>query len=146
VTSVQNTRAKITTAEQQPQRPGTELDGRNIPPTLAKPITVHRNNEFYFDQFCALAAKNNIRILWLTLPEPELFRRRFPGPERAKDYAPFVERMRAKHANLFVLSAEIPSLPDDHYMDVWHLNRYGAWVFSEQAAEQLGAWLQQHPL
>jgi hypothetical protein len=54
--------------------------------------------------------------------------------------------MRARHKNLFVFSAEIPTLPNDHYMDVWHLNSYGAWVFSQQAAEQLDAWLKQHPL
>jgi hypothetical protein len=146
VTSVQNTRAKVTTAELQPQRPNTELDDRNLPPTLTKPIVVDPNNEYYFDQFCSLAARNNIRILWLTLPEAQLFREKFPGPERTAKYAPFVERMRARHSNLYVLSAEIPTLPNDHYMDVWHLNRYGAWVFSEQAAEQLAGWLKQHPL
>jgi hypothetical protein len=146
VTSVQNTRAKITAAEQQPPRPGTALDGRNLPPTLTKPIAVHRNNEYYFDQLCDLAAKHDIRVLWLTLPEPELFRRQFPGPERAEAYAPFVRRMSARHPNLFPLTADIPTLPDDHYMDVWHLNRYGAWVFSRQAAEQIAGWLKQHPL
>ena len=138
VTSVQNTRAKISPDELAPIAPApSHIDPAQLPPTLTTAITIHPYNEFYFDRLCALAATQGIQIIWLTLPEAQVFRDQFPGPARTAAYAPFVQRMQARHANLHPLSTEIPVLPDNHYQDPWHLNRYGAWVFSQQAGRQL---------
>ena len=142
VTSVQNTRAKITPEAMAPTRPpDTSINPLSLPPALTQPIAIHPDNERYFEQFCDLAAKHDISIVWLTLPEAEVFRKRFPGPERTAAYAPFVERMKARHPNLFPLSTSIPVLPDSHFLDPWHLNAYGAWAFSKDAGLQLAEWL-----
>lgn len=142
VSSVQNTRAKVTTEELAPAPPPEKrIDPRGLPPTLTQPISIHRDNEVFFEKFCRLAAEHDIEIVWLTLPEAQVFRDRFPGAQRTAAYAPFVERMRARHPNLHPLSTEIPVLPDSHFQDPWHLNPYGAWAFSQQAGQQLRDWL-----
>jgi hypothetical protein len=145
VSSVQNTRAKVSPEEQAPPLPPErKLDPRQLPPSLTRPITIHRDNEFYFDRFCELAARHHIEIVWLTLPEAQVFRDEFPGPERTAAYAPFVARMSARHPNLHVISSEIPVLPDRCFNDPWHMNAYGAWTFSDKAGRQLADWLAQH--
>lgn len=142
VSSVQNTRAKITKDELAPAAPPeTHIDAQNLPPALTQPIKIHPTNERYFEKFCDLAARNGISIVWLTLPEAQVFRDLYPGPERTAAYAPFVERMKARHPNLYPLSTSIPVLPDNHFFDPWHLNQYGAWVFSKEAGHQLAEWL-----
>jgi hypothetical protein len=147
IVSVQNTRAKITDEEKQPVEPEkSELDPNNLPPILSRPISIHPYNEIYLDKFCELAAKNGIRIVWLTLPIPELLAKKIPEKERAAVYSAFVQRMSAKHPNLFPLSPSISTQPDTHYRDPWHLNAYGASVFSKRTGEQLAAWLREHPL
>ena len=147
VGSVQNTRAKILVTEKPPLEPTrTVINKANVPPLLRSPIVVHRYNEMYLDKFCALAARNNIKILWITLPLPEMLRRDFPNPERTAAYEAFVERKKAQHSNLFSLSANITELPDHYYQDPWHLNAFGARHFSETAGKQLGDWLREHPI
>lgn len=142
VSPVQNTRAKITKEEMVPEAStGKGIDAQNIPPALSQPIKIHPTNEKYFEKFCDLAARNGISIVWLTLPEAQAFRDLFPGPERTAAYAPFVERMKASHPNLYPLSTEIPVLPNNHFFDPWHLNQYGAWVFSNEAGQRLAEWL-----
>jgi hypothetical protein len=148
VPSVQNTSAKIEPAEAPPTPPGpSKLDWQQLPPSLTAPISIHPYNRLYFEKFCRLADQNGIRIVWLTLPEPQVFRDHFAQTARTAAYAPFLHAMQARHKNLQILSAEIPVMPDNHYSDAWHMNRYGAWTFARQAGQQLSTWLQaQQPL
>lgn len=147
IVSVQNTRAKIEDVEKEPEEPlKSVLNPHNLPPILSRPITIHPYNEIYLHKFCELAAKHNIRIVWLTLPIPELLAKRIPEEERTAVYNAFVARMNARHPNLFPLSPSISVYPDTHYRDYWHLNAYGAMVFSKRTGEQLAAWLKEHPL
>ncbi len=146
VSSVQNTRAKISMEEHQPPEPvGALLTKTNVPPLLRAPIFIHPYNELYLDKLCTLAAANNIKIVWMTLPLPEMLRRDFPNPERMRAYQDFVARKKALHPNLFTLSVAIPELPDSHYQDPWHFNSYGAWMFSQSAGKQLADWIREHP-
>lgn len=146
VSSVQNTRAKVSTNEQRPPEPTeSQLSKTNVPPLLRSPIVIHPYNRMYLDKFCALAAANNIKILWITLPLPEMLRRDFPNPGRLATYQGFVEEMKGRHPNLFTVSAGINELPDRYYTDPWHMNPYGAWVFSQSVGEQIGDWLREHP-
>lgn len=147
IVSVQNTRAKIMDEEKMPPEPKVSvLDPNNLPPILSRPITIHPYNEIYLEKFCDLAAQHGIRIVWLTLPIPELLAKRIPEQERTAVYAAFVQRMTARHPNLFPLTATISVQPDTHYRDPWHLNSYGASVFSQRTGEQLAAWLKEHPI
>jgi hypothetical protein len=147
ITSVQNSGAKIEAVEQVPLEPRVSvLDPNNLPPILSRPISIHPYNEIYLHKFCDLAAKHKIRIIWLTLPIPELLSKRIPEKDRTAVYNAFVQRMTREHSNLFALSASIPVQPDTHYRDPWHLNPYGAMIFSKRTGEQLAAWLKEHPL
>ncbi|MCX8090958.1 MAG: hypothetical protein N3I86_08505 [Verrucomicrobiae bacterium] len=147
ITSVQNTRAKITEAESSPSPPlGSVLAAHQLPPLLTRPIKVHPYNELYLDKFCTLAAAHGIQILWLSLPLPELIVRQGDGDQRTAAYADLIARVKARHKNVAVLSEAVPTLPDSHYLDAWHMNAYGAWVFTHQAGEQLANWLAAHPL
>ncbi len=147
VTSVQNTRAKITEADQTPSEPKTSvLDARAIPPLLSQPIAIHRYNKMYLEKFCDLAAANGIGIVWLSLPVPELILGKTNDAQRTASYAGFLDQMMARHKNLSALSTAVPTLPDTHYVDAWHMNSYGAWVFAQGAAQQLASWLRANPL
>ncbi len=141
VSSVQNTRAKIAEAEQAPVEPTiSKIDSNNLPPLFMAPMTIHPYNEMYLDKLCALAETHGIRILWLSLPVPDLLQKKFPNPQRTVAYSQFVERMTANHKNLFSVSSAVPTLPDTHFMDAWHMNAYGAWIFSQQVGKQIAAW------
>ncbi len=145
ISSVQNTRAKIAETEAPPVEPATSvIDTNNLPPLFLAPITIHPYNELYLAKLCKLAEANGIRILWLSLPVPQLLQEKFPNPQRALAYSRFVERMTAKHKNLFAPSTAVPTLPDTHFMDAWHMNAYGAWVFSRQVGEQIAKWEKEH--
>lgn len=147
VSSVQNTRAMIVAAEQQPPAPTVAtIDARIVPPILSGPIVVHPYNELYLGKLCDLAAANGIRIVWVSLPVPELVLGKSPAPQRTAGYSAFLERMTARHQNLKALTKAVPTLPDTHYFDAWHLNSYGAWVFSQEAGRQLAGWLEANPL
>jgi hypothetical protein len=147
VSSVQNTRAKISFEEIEPPAPTRSvLSKTNVPPLLRSPIVIHPYNEMYLDKLCELAAANNIQIVWLTLPLPEMLRRDFPNPERTAIYEAFVMSKKAKHPNLHSIAAPINELPDTYYQDAWHMNGYGAWQFSQTAGKLLAEWLKEHPL
>jgi hypothetical protein len=147
ISSVQNTRAKIAEADQQPPLPTSSvIDTKNIPPILSAPIAIHPYNELYLDKFCDLARVNGIQIIWLSLPVPELLLGNADHSQRTVTFTAFLDRRMAKHKNLFAISTAIPTLPDTHYLDAWHLNPYGAWVFAQQAGHQLATWLDTHPL
>ncbi len=147
IVSVQNTRAKIANEEVKPEEPTSSvLNAGNLPPILSKPIAIHPYNEIYLDKLCELAAAHGIRIVWLTLPIPELLAKRIPEKERTAVYSDFIARMSAKHKNLFPLSPSISTYPDAYYRDPWHLNSYGSWVFSQRTGQQLADWLKEHPL
>jgi hypothetical protein len=147
ITSVQNTRAKITETDHQPPVPtDSKLDARNIPPILSAPIVIHPYNELYLDKLCELAEANGIRIVWLSLPVPDLILGKSHDLQRTASYSAFLGRMMARHKNLAALSTALPSMPDTYYMDAWHMNPYGARVFAQQAGQQLANWLEAHPL
>ncbi len=147
VSSVQNTRAKISHDEHQPPEPPQSLlNKNNVPPLLRSPIVIHPYNELYLDKLCRLAAANHIKIVWITLPLPEMLKRDFPNPERLAIYQAFVEKKKALHPNLFTTSAGINEMPDTYYTDPWHMNPYGAWVFSQTAGKQLADWLRDNPI
>jgi len=44
------------------------------------------------------------------------------------------------------MSATVPTLPDTHYLDAYHMNAYGAWVFTQQTGQQLANWLKSHSI
>ena len=143
VSSVQNTRAKITPAELRPAEPKKSvLDPGNIPPLIRSPMRIHPYNEYYLDKLCALAGANGIRIVWITLPVPESLH---PGEARTATYTSFIERMKSRHSNLFTIAPGVPTMPDAYYSDPWHMNPFGAWVFSERAGSQLTEWLRANP-
>ncbi len=147
ISSVQNTRAKIATNQVQPDAPTSSiLTKTDVPPLMRAPIVIHPYNDMYLDKFCALAEANNIKILWFTLPLPHILQRDFPSRERTAAYEAFVESKKAKHPNLYSLSANIIELPDTYYQDPWHLNGYGAWIFSQSAGQQIADWLREHPV
>jgi hypothetical protein len=147
ITSVQNTRGKVTETDQQPPLPTSSIiNARNIPPILSAPIVVHPYNELYLDKFCDLAEANGIRIVWLCLPAPELILGKSRNPQRTVNYTAFINRMTARHKNLSAISTTVPTLPDTHFLDPWHMNPYGAWVFTQQTGQQLAAWIETHPL
>lgn len=147
IVSVQNTRAKIANEEIKPEEPvASVLSAGNLPPILTKPISIHPYNEIYLDKLCELAARHGIRIVWLTLPIPELLAKRIPEKERTAVYSDFIARMSAKHKNLFPISPSISTYPDRYYRDPWHLNAYGSWIFSQKTGQQLAEWLKQNPL
>lgn len=143
VSSVQNTRAKIAQAESEPQKPTQSvLDLGNIPPLIRAPISIDRYNEYYLDKLCALSKANGIRVVWLTLPVAESL---YPGEARTAAYLHFIARMKAMHPNLATISEGIPTMPDSYYSDPWHMNPYGARVFSERAGGQIAEWLRANP-
>lgn len=147
ISSVQNTRAKIAEYESPPAEPKTSsLDPNNIPPLCSRPISIHPYNELYLDKFLTLAEQHGIRVVWLTLPIPEMLQKRTPGSDRTAAYDQFVQRMSDRHPNLFPLRSSIVIQPDSHYKDFWHQNTYGAWLFSKRTGEQLAAWLKEHPI
>ena len=147
ITSVQNTRAKITEADQQPPVPTVSIiDQKNIPPILSAPIAIHPYNEMYLDKFCRLAEANGIWIVWLSLPVPELLLEKTGHLHSTETYTAFLNKMTRKHKNLIALSPAVPTLPDTHYLDAWHMNQYGAWIFAQDAGQQLAHWLAAHPL
>lgn len=141
--SVQNTRAKITPEDRQPDVPTkSSLDLNNIPPLVREPISIHRYNEYYLHKFCSLANANGIRIVWITLPVAESL---YPGDERVATYKEFLARMKSRHPNLHTITAGVPTMPDTYYSDPWHMNAYGTWVFSNAAGAQLSEWLKANP-
>lgn len=147
VSSVQNTRAKIVESDQQPPMP-TEIkwDARNIPPLLSTPLSIHEYNEMYIHKFFDLAEAHGIQVLWLSLPVPKLILGKPEHAGRTDAYAEFINRMMREHKNLFAISTAVPMLPDNYFGDAWHLNPYGAWVFAQEAGQQLADWLASHPL
>jgi hypothetical protein len=147
ITSVQNTRAKVTEINLQPAVPThSAINAKNIPPLLSAPIVIHPYNELYLDKFCDLAEANGIRIVWLCLPVPELILGKSRDPKRTANYTDFVNRMKARHKNFSATAATVPTLPDTHFLDAYHMNPYGAWVFTHQTGQQLADWLRTHPL
>lgn len=147
ISPVQNTQGKIAPEEPRPPEPAASaLDPNNLPPILQRPISIHPYNELYLDKFCELAAQHQIRVVWLTLPIPQLIADRLPPDERGAAYRAFVERMCARHPNLVSLSSELPVQPNHHYRDPWHLNAYGAFLFSQRTGSQLAEYLRTHPL
>ena len=75
-----------------------------------------------------------------------MLKRDFPNPERLAIYQAFVEKKKALHPNLFTTSTGIAEMPDTYYTDPWHMNPYGAWVFSQTAGKQLADWLRDNPI
>lgn len=147
ITSVQNTRAKIGATEPQPPLPGKSiLDAGIVPPVLSAPIAIHSYNELYIEKFFELAEANGIRVIWLSLPVPELLLDKPDRAERTAVFSAFLNRMMAKHKNLSAISTAVPTMPDSYFMDAWHLNSYGAWAFSQMAGEELADWLKLHSL
>ena len=146
VTSVQNTRAKITQDERTPGEPTkSSLSKEILPPVFRAPISIHPYNELYLDKFCALAAANNITILWANLPLPAMLSRDFPQPGRTAAYSAFIESKLAKHPNLHLLSENITEYPDNFYQDPWHLNGFGAHLFSQTVGKQVADWIRDNP-
>jgi hypothetical protein len=140
------------TASQQPQPEPPEPPIRepfrveDLPPMLFAPFAVQRDNERAIDAFCELAAAHDIAVLWVTLPCIPAFTARWAeGPDEAKYYA-YLGSLAQRHRNVTILHRDLEAWPDRYFSDARHLNRFGAWKFSQRLGGELAEWLRAHPL
>jgi len=118
----------------------------DLPPMLFKPFMAQRDNARYIDAFCDLADAHGIIVLWVTVPCIPAFQERWAnGPDQAAYYA-YLDGLAQRHLNLAILHREIEAWPDRYFGDARHLNRPGAWKFSQHLGVELAAWLKAHPL
>ncbi len=112
--------------------PALALAPADFPAQLSTPFSVDRVNAAYLDAFCALAARHNIQVAWVTVPVIGLFKERaMDGGGEAK-YQAFLDALAARHPNVVLLHREMEVYPDDCFADPWHLNAWGALQFSRE--------------
>jgi hypothetical protein len=117
----------------------------DLPPMLFAPFAVQRDNARAIDAFCELAAVHQITVLWVTLPCIPVFTEHWAnGPDQTAYYA-YLDALAQRHPNVAILHRELEAWPDRYFGDARHLNRAGAWKFSQRLGGELAVWLQAHP-
>ena len=145
VVSVQASQVKL--AETQIPDPNVTLFNKgSLPPRLTAPFSVAPLNLKYIDKFCDLAAEHNIRIAWVSMPTIAALKQGGAGDTSDGRYFALLDGIAARHPNVTVLHRDIDVLPDSYFADQWHLNRYGAMVFSRQLGTWLAPWLEANGL
>jgi hypothetical protein len=130
--------APLPTAEPEPeQHPNVFTEG-TLAPQLITPFFVAPDNAIFIDKFCDLAAAHGIRVLWVSMPTIPLLAKRGSGDTRDGKYFAYLESVARRHGNVTILHREIDIMPDAEFSDARHLNRHGAWVFSQQLGDWLG--------
>jgi hypothetical protein len=88
----------------------------------------------YVERFFALAARHDIPVFWLLLPNcPKVeARRQERGDEAAYDR--FVAGIHERHSNVIVVDGRSGSYPPAAFVDAIHLNWVGAATFSDDVA------------
>jgi hypothetical protein len=118
----------------------------DLPPMLFAPFAVQRDNARYIDAFCELAAAHGITVLWATLPCIPAFKERWANGADEAGYYAYLDGLALRHRNVTILHRELEAWPDRYFGDPRHLNRPGAWKFSQRLGVELAAWMEAHPL
>jgi hypothetical protein len=127
-----------------PERP--PFRAEDLPPMLFAPFSVQRDNARSIDALCDLAEAHGITVLWVTLPCIPAFAEHWArGTDRAAYYA-YLDDLARRHRNVSILHRELEAWPDKYFGDARHLNRTGAWRFSQRLGGELAVWMQAHPL
>ncbi len=105
-----------------------------LSPQLTRPLFVHPLNAAAIEQFCRLAASQDIRIYWVSLPLPQVLDPE--GSTAEREYRAFLDGLAASHPNVTLLHPQIDVLPDGNFRDPWHLSEYAAWQFAQKIGQE----------
>lgn len=123
-----------------PQRPTSgihQFTEENLPPQLRQVFTVDEINAHFIDRFCQLAREHGIEILWVSMPGPRVLDDTKQDRVQREKYYEFLAKLEEKHPNIHLLYPEVDIAPDEQFADVWHLNKYGAYLFSNKLGTRL---------
>ena len=137
--SVHYSQIKITQAA--PPKVPVLFTPATIPAELEMPFSVDRINALYIDEFCSLAAKHGIQVAWVTVPVLRIYNEVAMGGAGGAGEAKFqayLDALAARHPNVILLRRKLEVYPDNCFNDPWHLNPYGALLFSRELGKALG--------
>lgn len=125
---------------------GGALIGRNIPST-SKDVM---NSEYYvnyfdpekdsilwYQNFFALAQKNNVKIIVLNAPLPAALYHKREASGENKKYIKLMEKFKSEFNNIILLNPLIEGYELNYFSDTHHLNKNGFKKFSKESRERL---------
>jgi len=99
----------------------------------------HPVNAYFLERFLELAAKNQVRVVWLLPPVTPNFQLRREELGLEASYLRFLATLSAKHPNLSIIDARHVGFDHSQFVDPLHLNRRGAETLSTRIAVALSA-------